>query len=133
MAAGARSQLDSLFQGPVGNGSVTAGNQSAKAIREGCDFGRRPVPAESVHERGCESVAGTHGIDDVYPVYGRFDVMPVGEYGAPAISQRDPYGLPPVAGRPFAAECFDVQREPRELMNPLEFRLVELHHIGTLQ
>ena len=98
MAAGARSQLHSLFQGPVGNGSVSAGDQSANAIREGCDFGRRPVQAESVHERGSESVAGTHGIDDLYRVYGRFDVMPTGEYSAPAISQRDAYCLPPVSG-----------------------------------
>jgi len=77
-----------------------------------------------VHERGCESVAGTHGIDDVYPVYGRFDVMPVGEYGAPTISQRDSYGPPSVVGRPFATECFYIQRESRELMDALEFLLI---------
>ena len=76
---------------------MSAGNQSANAIRERCDFGRGPVPAESVHERGSEGVAGTHGIDDVYGVYGRFDEMPVGEYSAPAISKRDAYSLPPKA------------------------------------
>src|SRR5437868_14977704 len=108
MAASARSQPCSLLQGPAGNGAVATGNQSANAIREGCDFSRRPVQAESVHECGSESVAGTHGIDDVYRVYGRLDVMLVSKYGAPAISQRNPYGLPPVAGRPFAAESFDV-------------------------
>jgi len=76
---------------------MSAGNQSANAIRERRDLGRGPVPAESVHERGCEGVAGTHGIDDLYRVHGRFDVMPIGEYSAPAISKRDAYSLPPKA------------------------------------
>jgi hypothetical protein len=76
---------------------MSAGNQSANAIRERCDFGRGPVQAESVHERGSEGVAGTHGIDDLYGVHGRFDVMPTGEYSAPAISKRDAYCLPPKA------------------------------------
>src|SRR5579862_3565036 len=120
MPAAARSQLYSLLQGPVGNGSVTAGDKGANPIREGCDFGRVPVQAESVHERSSEGVASAHSIDDVYRVYGRFDVIPAGEYGAPAISQRDAYCLPPIAGRTVAAECFDVQRESRELMDALE-------------
>ena len=72
-------------------------------------------------------------IGDVYWVYGRLDVMPVGEYGAPAISQRDPYGLPPVASRRFAAECFDVQWESRELVDALKFLLVELHRRAALK
>lgn len=112
---------------------MTAGDQCANPIREGCDLCRGPVQAESVHEPRSESVAGANGIDDVYRVNGRFDVMPAGKYGAPAISQRDPYALPPIAGRAFAAECFDVQRESRELMDPLEFVLIELDHVGMSQ
>ena len=59
---------DSLLQGPVRDRAVTAGHQSADAIREGGDFGHGPVPAESVHERGSESVAGADRIDDVHRV-----------------------------------------------------------------
>jgi hypothetical protein len=77
---------------------MSAGNQSANAIRERCDFGRGPAQAEPVHERGSEGVAGTHGIDDLYRAPGRFDVMPTGEYSASAISKRDAYCLPPKAG-----------------------------------
>src|SRR6478752_1605472 len=115
------------LQNPIRNFSVTAGDQCANPIRERCVFSCGPVQAESVHERGSESVAGAHGIDDVYRVYGRFDVMLAGEYGAATISQRDPYSPPPVAGRTFAAEVFDVQRESGELMDPLQFLLIELH------
>ena len=90
---------------------MTAGHECANPIREACDFRRGPVQAESVHERGREGVARAHSIDNVYWLYGRFDVMSAGEYGAPPISQGDPHGLPPIAGRAFAAERFDVQRE----------------------
>ncbi len=112
---------------------MTAGNNRAHAIREGCDFGRRPVQAEPVHECSGESVARTHGIDHLYRVYGRFDIDSAGEDGATAITQCDSDGPPSIAGRPFAAESFGAQRESRELVDALEFLLVELDHIGTQQ
>ncbi len=90
---------------------MTAGDQRADAIRKRGDFGRGPVQAESVHERGSESVAGPNGIDDIYRVSGRFDIMPVGEDGAAAVSQRDGYGLPPVTNGSLSAKCLARTRE----------------------
>ena len=86
-----------------------------------------------MQERGGESIAGAHGIDDFDRGDRPLRLTALRRDGAPAISQSDAHGLPAIAGRPLRGKMLRRSRESSELVNPLQFLLIELHHIGMLQ